>query len=210
MAFIPVANTAAITMEGTVDRQMTINDIYFEVSGGGVTGVNLEALTFAVANWWSGNIAPLLSRDFQCVRVRGRDLTTVNSFVAEAGALAVGGVDEEAAPNNVAACIKIKTAVSGRSFRGRNYIPGIPNSMVALNTLDPAFINAAQSAYNLLPGAGTFLAGWEMVVVSRFTGGSPGVPSHPRVAGIATPVTGCSFSSPYVRSMRSREIGHGK
>jgi hypothetical protein len=210
MAFIPVPNVAQITMEGAVDRQQTINDIYFEVSGGGITGVNLFAITFAVATWFAGTFAPLLSRDWAAVRVRGRDLTAANSFIAEAGAAAVGGIDEEAAPNNVAACIKLATAVAGRSFRGRNYIPGIPNSKVTLNTLDAGFIADFENAYSSLTGAGTFLAGWEMVVVSRFTGGGPGVPSAPRVAGIATPVTAGIFTSPYVRSMRSREIGHGK
>jgi hypothetical protein len=210
MAFIPVPNVAQITLEGIVDRQETINDLYFEVSGGGINPTNLFSITSAVATWWLGNLVPLLSRDWASSRVRGRDLTLANGSVAELSAGNIGGVDQEAAPNNVAACIKLRTSVAGRSFRGRNYIPGVPNNLITLNTLDNTFMNDVETAYNLLTGAGTFLAGWQMVVVSRFTGGSPGVPSHARAAGIATPVTSCLFASPYVRSMRSREIGHGK
>lgn len=210
MAFIPVPNVAHLMLEGSVDRQMTINDLYFEVSGGGVSSANLSALTGAVQGWFTGTLAPLLSRDWSTIRTRGRDLTAQNSFVAEASGTEPGGVDVEAAPNNVAACIKLGTSVSGRSFRGRNYIPALPNSLVELNTMDPAFAANLIGAYISLVGAGVFFAGWQLVVVSRFTGGGPGVPSHPRAPGIATPVVQVSFPTPFVKSMRSREVGHGK
>jgi hypothetical protein len=210
MTFVPVANVAQITLEGTVDRQQTINDIYFEVSGGGITPTNLLDITSAAAIWFQTQLAPLLSENWSAIRARGRDLTAPLSFIAEATAVATGGEANEAAPNNVAACIKLGTAVAGRSFRGRNYVPAVPNSLIVLNTMDPSFISNVENAYNMLIGAGTFLAGWQLVVVSRFTGGSPGVPSVPRVAGIATPVITASFVNPFVKSMRSREVGHGK
>lgn len=210
MAFIPVPNVAQLMCEGSVDRQMTINDLYFEVSGGGITVVNLSTIVSAVHFWFTTLVAPLLSRDWTTIRTRARDLTTQNSFVAEAAGAVVGGVDEEAAPNNVAACIKLGTAVSGRSFRGRNYIPALPNSLVNLNTLDATFAANLIGVYAGLVGPGTFEPGWQLVVVSRFTGGGPGVPSAPRVTGIATPVQQVSFPTPFVKSMRSREVGHGK
>jgi hypothetical protein len=210
MPFVPVPNVAQLTMEGVVDRQQTINDIYFEISGGGITPINLKALCDAVHVWFTGQLAPLLSENWQTVRTRARDLTTALSFIAESGGTAVGGVAVEAAPNNVAACIKLSSAVAGRSFRGRNYVPAIPNSLVTLNTMDPAFITDVETAYNGLVGAGTFLAGWQLVVVSRFTGGGPGTPSVPRTSGLATPVALASFVNPFVKSMRSREVGHGK
>ena len=210
MAFVPVANVAQITLEGSVDRQQTINDLYFEISGGGITPTNILDIVSAAAIWFQTQLAPLLSENWSSVRARARDLTTPLSFVAEATAVATGGVANEAAPNNVAACIKLGTAVAGRSFHGRNYVPAIPNSVITLNTMDPSFISNVELVYNQLLGAGTFLAGWQLVVVSRFTGGSPGVPSVPRVAGIATPVTFAGFVNPFVKSMRSREVGHGK
>jgi len=210
MAFVPVANVAHITLEGSVDRQQTINDLYFEISGGGITPTNILDITSAAAIWFQTQLAPLLSDNWTALRVKGRDLTSALSFVAEASAVAVGGVANEAAPNNVAACIKFATALAGRSFRGRNYVPAVPNSVITLNTMDTTFINAVESAYNLMAGPGSFLPGWQWVVVSRFTGGSPGIPSVPRVAGIATPVANSVFVNPFVKSMRSREVGHGK
>jgi len=210
MAFVPVPNVALTTLEGFVDRQETINDLYWEISGGGITAVNLQPLCAAVMNWWNTNLAPLLSENWSTSRVRGRDLTAPLSFIAEAAAPQAGGVAVEAAPNNVAGCIKLGSGVAGRSFRGRNFVPAIPNSVITLNTMDPTFISDVEAAYNMLVGAGTFLAGWQLVVVSRFTGGGPGTPSVPRTSGIATPVTLCSFVNPFVKSMRSREVGHGK
>jgi hypothetical protein len=58
-------------------------------------------------------------------------------------------------------------------------------------------------AYTLLVGPGSFEPGWQLVVVSRRTLGEL------RPVGVAIPVVSVAFTSPYVRSMRSREVGHG-
>jgi hypothetical protein len=89
-------------------------------------------------------------------------------------------------------------------------VPGLPSSLVTLNTLDSTFLANLVTTYNQLKGAGTFSPGWQMVVVSRFSGVNPttGKPI-PRTTGIATPVTSIISVTNKVRSMRSREIGHG-
>jgi hypothetical protein len=209
MPFVPVPNTALIRMEGTVDGQLTINTVYFEVSGGGITGVNLAALVTAVGGWAQSTIAPILSDDWALVRTIGTDLTAANSFQYELATPATGGVSGEANPNNVAACVKFVTALSGRSFRGSNFIPAVPGSVVTLNTMDQAFMDDVTGAYFQLIGAGIFLAGWQWVVASRFSGVDVDGHPIPRTTGIVTPVIGTSFVNPYVKSMRSREVGHG-
>lgn len=88
-------------------------------------------------------------------------------------------------------------------MRGRNFVPAIPNAVVTLNTIDSAFITTLLDAYNMLPGAGTFEPGWQQVIVSRQTANAL------RPVGIATPVVNISMVGNSVRSMRSREIGHG-
>lgn len=209
MAFIPVPNVAEVRLEGVVDGQLTINTSYWEVSGGGITGVNLAALLTAVGGWGQSQLAPLLSDDWALVRTVGTDLTVANSFQQELATPATGGVSGEANPNNVAAVVKFGTGHTGRSFRGRNFVPAIPGSVVTLNTLDPTFISDLLNAYGALEGAGTFIPGWQWVVVSRFSGvGLDGKPI-PRASGIATPVTSATMVSDKVKSMRSREVGHG-
>ena len=202
MAFQPVPNAAQVTIAGKQDAQLTINDLYFEASGA-ITGLGLTKLATNVANWVTTSLAPLLSHDWAASAVRAIDLSSATGLAGEASLSTVGGVATEAAPNNVAACVSLRTAQRGRSGRGRNFVPGIPNAVVTLNTLDPTFIDDLVNAYLTLVGAGSFTPGWELVVVSRQTAGAL------RPTGISIPVTNVIMTTPYVRSMRSREVGHG-
>jgi hypothetical protein len=203
MPFQAVPNVAQVRCEGIVDGCQTINDLCFEITGGAIDPVNINTLTNAVGNWFSTNLAPDLSDNWATVRTVGIDLGSPTGPTASVGLGAAGGVSTEAAPNNVAACISLRTAQRGRSGHGRNYIPGIPNSLITLNTLDTGFMGNLVATYLLLVGAGTFLPGWQFVLVSRRTA------SALRPTGVAIPITDVLFTNPSVRSMRSREVGHG-
>jgi hypothetical protein len=198
----PVVGVVQIQVMGRVDGQLTVNDLYFQ-STGAITFTSLVTLVNAVASWVVASLCPLLSDDWAAERTIGTDLTTATGLRHEQATVQVGGVTGEANPNNVAAVVSLRSANRGRSGRGRNYVPGIPGSVVTLNTLDPVFISDLLDAYLLLEGAGTFTAGWELVVVSRVTGGVR------RAAGLAQPVVDIVMVGDSVRSMRSREIGHG-
>jgi hypothetical protein len=203
MAFIPVPNVAQVQCLGRVDGQLTVNDTYWEISGGGITPTNLAALVFEVSTWFRGSLAALLADDWTAERTVGVDLTSNIGPRSEISFTTPGGVAGEAVPNNVAACVSFRTGGRGRSARGRNFVPALPGSLVTLNTLDPAFISDLIGVYDELKGPGTFLVGWQWVVVSRFTAGAP------RVAGVPMPVTEVVMVGDKVRSMRSREVGHG-
>lgn len=202
MPFQAVPNVAQVTIQGSIDAQMTINDLYFEASGA-IDGPGLTNLATNVGNWVTTSLAPLLSSDWTATHVRAIDLSSPTGLSGENNLASPGGVGTESAPNNVAACVSLRTAQRGRSGRGRNFVPGIPNAVITLNTLSPTFIDDLVSAYLTLVGAGSFTPGWELVVVSRQTGGAL------RPTGIAIPVTTVTMVTPYVRSMRSREVGHG-
>lgn len=202
MAFQAAPSIVGTTIEGRMDSQLTINDLFW-FSSGAITPSSLNTLVTDMANWVNASFAPLLSRDWQGSRIRAVDLGSATGAQAEIPAPYVGGVDVEAAPNNVAACISLRTAQRGRSGHGRNFVPGIPNSVITLNTLDPDFITALEIAYQELVGAGSFSAGFELVVLSRQTGGAL------RAVGIGIPVFSVTMVGNSVRSMRSREIGHG-
>jgi len=203
MPFIPVPDVAQVRLEGVMDNQLTINDLYFQISGGGINAAGLDNLCVNVADWWTLNVVNLLSEDFASVRVTAIDLSSQTGPLGSAPAAATGGVAVEAVPNNVAACVSFRTDQRGRSGRGRNYVPGLPGSKVALNTLDSGFISDLVSAYALLVGAGTFIPGWQWGVASRYTLGDP------RTTGIFIPITSVVLVGNSVRSMRSREVGHG-
>jgi hypothetical protein len=202
MAFQAAPSIVQTTIEGRQDNQLTINDLFWFASGT-ITPTSVSTLLTGLFNWVNTTLSPLLSRDLSFTRIRAVDLSSATGLAQEQAIGAVGGVDVEAAPNNVAACVSLRTAQRGRSGRGRNFVPGIPNSVITLNTLDPTFITDLVSAYSTLIGAGAFVAGWELVVLSRVTGGVP------RAVGIGIPVTDAIMVGNSVRSMRSREIGHG-
>jgi hypothetical protein len=202
MAFQAAPSILQTTIEGRQDSQLTINDLFW-FSSGAITPTSVNSLLTGLFNWVNTTLSPLLSRDLSFTRIRAVDLGSPIGLAQEQATTAVGGVDVEAAPNNVAACVSLRTAQRGRSGRGRNFVPGIPNSVITLNTLDATFITDLLDAYSTLPGAGSFVSGWQLVVLSRVTGGVP------RVAGIGIPVTDVTMVGNSVRSMRSREIGHG-
>lgn len=210
MAFVPGATEVQVTMEGSVDSQQTIIDQYYSLPGGYILS-DIQSLITNLVGWFTLTFAAQLSNNWSGVAVHGRALNVPNGFVVDQPAGVTGGVSNEAAPNNVAACISFRTGIAGRSFRGRNYIPAIPNSVITLNTMDVAFTNAMLDAYALLlPGGGALPGGWIWGTFSRFSGTDISGHPIPRVAGVFTPITNALFVNQKVRSMRSRSVGHGK
>lgn len=203
MPFQPATGIAGIRFQGSVDSQITINDVYFEISGGTITTTNLQTLTLLSMGWFINELAPLLSEDWSTGTVTGVDLGVPDGALFSTTNVLAGGVAGEAAPNNVAACINLSSANRGRSGHGRNYVPGVPNSVITLNTMTPTFMANVTSAYEILMGAGTFIAGWQQVVLSRVTGGVA------RAVGLGFPVVSVGFKRATVSSMRSRSVGHG-
>jgi hypothetical protein len=211
MAFIPVPNTAQIRLEGRLDNQQTINDLYF-FQDGGFTSLELEDLTANVFSWWNTSIVTVLNEGFSSLRASARDLTTENgiSFETATGASS-GGVSGEAAPNNVAPAVSFRTGMAGRSFRGRNYIPGISNSSVVGNNVDAGWRDDILNGYSLLLPAGSVLPGtFVWVVASRFSGVDVDGKPIPRLAGIVTTITAVIFTDTVVDSQRRRLPGRGK
>jgi len=210
MPFVPSATEVQVTIEGLVDNCETLNDLYFSLPGGYILS-DIDSLLANLANWVELSFAPLLSNNWTALAVHGRALNVPAGFIVDRSAVFPGGVANEAAPNNVAACVSFRTGIAGRSFRGRNYIPAIPNSVVTLNTMDSTFMTDVLTAYLLfLPGGGALPGGWIWGVESRFSGvDSLGHPI-PRSAGVFTPIVNALFTSNKVKSMRSRSPGHGK
>jgi len=211
MAFIPVPNTVHVRLEGVLDRQQTINDLYF-FQDGGITLPELQNLLANVFDWWNLSIVTLLSNDFRSVAGHARDLSTLTGNVADLSTGAsTGGFSGESMSGNVAPCISFRTGLSGRAFRGRNYIPAIPTARVLLNTIDDEWAENVVSAYSLLlPDGSALPAGFTWVVVSRFSGVDVDGNPVPRLEGIPTTVVNALFTDLTVDSQRRRLPGRGR
>lgn len=203
MVYIPVPDAVHVQLLMDDAGEPIMNDLYFNAGGTPTTG-DMTTLGTALINWWGNDLAPLICDQVGLRQVRLTDLGSPIGAQVTLADGSIGGVTTEQAPNNVAPCISFRTPFRGRSFRGRNYVPGVPNTMVNINTLDGSWTAAIKAVYEeLLPGGGVALPGlYEWVVVSRYTGGGP------RVTGIFTNVISCGFTDLIVDSQRRRLPRH--
>jgi len=206
MAFIPVPDTAHVRLEGRVDAQQVINDLYFRHTTGPIAAADLGGLLTALASWQFSSMAPLWNEAWSGVQISGRDLTSVTGFVGTTSTVGVvGGTSGEAAPNNCTMAVSFRSALAGRSFRGRNYVPVLTNSQVTGNLIDTSWQADVVAGYSeLIFGGGALPAGWVWVVVSRFTN------SAPRTTGIFSEIFNVIVTDNVVDSQRRRLPGRGK
>jgi hypothetical protein len=89
--------------------------------------------------------------------------------------------------NNVALVASFATAKTGRSFRGRSYIAGIPVLNIAENEVTTVFAAFFVNAFAVL--ISDLDIDNDVLVVASFQSGS-----EPRVLGVATPVDSVSVN----------------
>jgi len=169
MAFQRVPETAeAVLSIGSQGIIMT-NTFYFRKTGG-YGQVDIDDLAAAVDGWVGAHYRARLSAEatYFGTNVRGldqvNDLTAVNTTSA-----GIGGVVGEILPLNVSFAIKRLSGLTGRSARGRIFVPGIPTSQLDANEnfVLATYADGNVDALNELK-IDAALAGWQEVIVSRF------------------------------------------
>jgi len=211
MPFVPVENVAMVEIRQALALQKCENTIFAQ-SVDAFDGARLSSLVNTVRDWWVESLGPLLSDLVTLTEVVATDLTTETSGqVSVTGADSPGGEIGGSAANNVTLAVSFRTASRGRSFRGRNYLIGIPlTQFTSTNVVDSAWVSSIIGAYIDLKTALND-ADFAWVVVSRFSGvdlatGDP----IPREAGIATLVTNTVVVDNVVDSQRRRLPGRGQ
>jgi hypothetical protein len=211
MPFVPVPDTLEAEVRCSLDSQGVENTLYFTALAPW-TPTSGKALGDALRDWWISNLSPNLSNRISLVEVYVTDLSSATGFTATSlpTGTPVGGVNEEPVPNNVSPCISFRTDSRGRSYRGRNYVPGLPNAAVNTNTLEVTVAGELAAAYEeLFTIASDFSGSW--VVVSRYSGVDPVTKrSIPREIGVVTPITAVLFTDLIVDSQRRRLPKRGR
>lgn len=204
MPFVPTANTAQIDTVYNWSGQIVENVFHYEHPSGAPTLADLTALTDAVREYISTNLVPLMADTITLLRVVGKLIDVADGlfFVSTTGLPQAGGGGSPALPNNVSAAYSWRTSAAGRSFRGRSFVVGLQEGHVVENNLTTAAANAFGTALHGLAGVAAD-DGWEMVIVSKFSGGAP------RAAGVTTPVTASFFTNTVIDSQRRRLPGRG-
>jgi len=203
--YVPVADTVMVELRQRLFGERIENTLYFRKTGG-FSVANMTGLLNDLLVWWNTYLAPHVSLDLTLKELVCTDLSTQTGPVVQQAAPTpnpAGDVAVPSMPGNVALCVSLKTNNRGRSYRGRNFVAGIPTNAVLGNTVLSGTVNGIEGAYSTIPFAVTTSA-WDWVVVSRITAGAP------RVAGVATPVSAVTVIDSNIDSMRRRLAGRGQ
>lgn len=211
MPFVPVPNTALVEVIYEWDGQIVENTLYYEKTTTPVLA-DLAALTDEIRAYIIDQLLPALTSAIQLIRVVGTLLDVADGLqVFSTTDLPVAGGGGSGQPNNVTVAMSFKTARRGRSFRGRNYIPGLAQSYITNSEISGTIQTAFETVWEGLRGIGGD-DGWQQVVVSRFSGftivDGKKVPT-PREVGITEPVTSSVIVDRTTDSMRRRLPGRG-
>jgi len=211
MPFIPVANVLETEVRMLLDNQKIENTLYWFKDVGWEVA-DAVALAGDLLVWWNTFYAVPLSTQLSLREIYCTDLSSATGFTHTQPAPApapTGDVDFESEPNQVAIAISFRTNQRGRSFRGRNFVSGLPGNGVLQNTVEPGTVANIVAAYNeLLAVAAANGAEWS--VVSRYSGVDADGDPIPRAAGISTTITSVIAVDPTVDSQRRRSPGRGQ
>lgn len=203
MAFIPVPNTVLVEIIQTLHTSRIENTLYFTRGDPWDVGT-AEDLGDGILNWWTTEVAPLISEDVLMQQVDVTDLEAEDSFkVTRTPVSSVPGeVGADSIPANCAICVTFKTSKRGRSFTGRNYISGWSENDTADSTLAGTPATGIIAAYQAIPSYVSSTLSTHSVV-SRFHAGDP------RVTGVSTPVSTYVLTDLVLDSQRRRLPGRG-
>lgn len=203
MAFIPTPNAVRASLEFLFGGQVVVLTLgWHKATGWDAAG--MEDLGDALVDWMDAALKFHMANDVSLESINVLDLEDAAgpSINVSAGLPITGTNANLPAPNNVAAVVSFLTDLRGRSYRGRNYVPGIPEpSWQDSTAITTAAAAALAAAYADLEDVAT-ATGAEHVVVSKFHNNAP------RVAGVATPVTAYRVDTK-LDSQRRRLSGRG-
>lgn len=190
MGFVAGTNVVEIDMiyEWQAER---CENVYHVQMPGAVTAANLNALVSAFAGWEGTNGKQDRVNVCQLVEVIATDLTTANGLqVINNPNPPVAGVGSTASmPNNVSVAISWRTGHRGRSFRGRTFHIGLPESFATNNRLTVSAETSLATDYTALISAVSAVTGAQLVVFSKQR-------DHVKLnPGLTTPITLVSINT---------------
>lgn len=173
MPYQPVPDTAEVVAKYDYFGTIWINTFYYQGSSGW-TITELDELLVAVGDALAANLKPLLSSFMEYVGVEGRGLRSeFDLYSSYAGGAGVGGIANNIVAGQAAYCVTRYSALTGRSARGRVYLPSPTTNQLDSNDhnyVTVSYSNAVLSALQEVSDAASG-AGWDAVIVSRVQDG---------------------------------------
>lgn len=172
MAFQKVPETADVSVIHTCNG-VTVQNSVAARKVGGYNTADLSSLANIVDQYYAANVLPYLSAALIYVKTEVRGLDDINDQVVEnVDGSGFGGIASNPLPNNVSYVIKRLSGLTGRSARGRLYIPGIPENarQTDENYITSAFNISMVGGWDSIRSA-IGAVGWVPVIVSRYSEG---------------------------------------
>jgi hypothetical protein len=151
-----IPNAVAVRLIGLAAGSLAINVLHArKTSGLTITQAIANTVGAAVKSAWSTHLAGLMADNSALTSVGLRDLTSPNfaEFI-DTGTAVPGTGPGDALPGSNACCLSLKTALAGKSFRGRTYLSGFNEAQndaegrmnTATAAAAVAFLTAVQGA----------------------------------------------------------------
>jgi hypothetical protein len=177
MAYQRVPETAEITVRFDIQNE-DVSNLYYARYVGGYSQSDLNALAAAVDGIINPAYIPYLSQYDSYVRTDVRGLDSENDLTASAATPAAGGnMVSLPLPVSVSFCVQQNSGLTGRSARGRIYVPSVLRTQAQSSVDNQGLMNASDAAnwVGTVEGiriAISGVAGWTPVLVSRYHNGS--------------------------------------
>ena len=203
MAYIPVLDTVQAELILLVDGQRCENVFHFHTSTP-FTVTDMDLLATDLIAFWDAQFKTQYNSTVFLSEVKITDMSAQNapSVTSGAGLPIAGTRTGVQLPNNCAVVFTKRTALRGRSYRGRVYFGPLGEPDVVNNAATPALVTGLLSRYETMKTRVIGARTWNMAVVSRFQNGNP------LAFGVATNVSGFT-SDGVIDSQRRRLPGRG-
>jgi hypothetical protein len=203
--FVPFTGGAQVEIIFLLDNEVIENRLWFynEVMIPGVP--ELTALAQGVYNWHTVRILPSLSADLTLQIVVATDWSTQFPLTQGFGVPStIGGVASESSSANVAVVVPFKWPLNrSRLKRNKNYVPGVPEAEISLNTPSAGIRDVLWDAYvALIDECRTWYPDqtWDWVAVSAVSAGAP------RSEAVFGPIIGPAAKEQIVLGQRRKRL----
>lgn len=201
MVYIPVPNTALAELIWSTASG--ISEITLGFKGDAAwTAATLEDLADALDSWESTNLNGLINSGATLTQIRCTSQESDSAPVYVKSVSLAGGHVNAIMPMNVTVTVTFRTALRGRSYRGRNYLPALSEDFCLADEVTSGYRTQALLAYGLLNTAVAGVNSAEHCVISRYHDKAP------RAVGVATPVVSYAMEVT-LDSQRRRLRGRG-
>src|SRR5204863_3797289 len=174
--FLPLLHGAQVEVGYSLGGQTIENRLWYAFDNPPFGVPELQGLADGVAGWHVLRILPYLSSDLELLSVQAvRWDDHLGDVFASSPVHLFGGALSKSYSANVMVRVNLNWPTDVRARKNAQYVPGIPDSAVSLNTVDITFAHNLFEGYAALIDAARLFSpvlNWRWVLASSYAHGS--------------------------------------